>query len=272
MKKLILVSAVGLAFASNVAVAQSGGGIYVSTELGWSYISGKGHGSNNFSNESRSGSGSNFSPRLSVGYDFGQYRIAVDYTDMGKAKKSEYKTGTTLNADEWKLWDYFVALKPSIVQYKTDVDGYLALVKKEVPVDVYGWGKVKAQSLGVSFFYDFDLDRKWTPYVGVRASLNRVKAEANITAKFDDVVNALLEKAQISDKTVKFSDSKTKTLFGLGLIAGTQYHLTNNLSLDASIEYNKVFGSIRLSAYNDYSGKIKLEHNIATRVGVTYRF
>lgn len=271
MKKLTLLSAlIGATMTANLAMAQSGN-FYVSSELGWSYLSGKGQGSNNFSNQSRSGAKSTFSPRIAAGYDFGSYRVALDYTYLGKADKSETNTGSTLNATEWNLTNYITTNYPALAAFSDAINAVFS-ANQELPVDYDGYGKISGQSIGVSFFYDFDVNDSWTPYVGARASLNRVQAEVNINATSTSAaLNTVLGTAGISP-TISFRDSKSKILPGLALMAGTEYKLTSNLSLNAYVEYNKIFGKINLSAYNDFSGDIKVKQNISARLGLTYRF
>lgn len=43
--------------------------------------------------------GSSFSPSLTVGYDFGDYRIAVDYTNYGKIKETSQVVGGVASSE-----------------------------------------------------------------------------------------------------------------------------------------------------------------------------
>lgn len=77
---------------------------------------------------------SGFSPRVTVGYDFGNnWRGGVDYT--------HYKTIK------------YGGAKPNS--------------------DAYESGKAKFQSVGVSAFYDFPVSETVKPYLGARVGLNR---------------------------------------------------------------------------------------------------
>lgn len=42
---------------------------------------------------------SNFSPSLAAGYDFGDYRVAVDYTNYGKIKETSQVVGGVANSE-----------------------------------------------------------------------------------------------------------------------------------------------------------------------------
>lgn len=127
-------------------------------------------------------SGTVFTQRLSVGYDFqNNFRVAVDYTNFGKIKNT-YSDG----------------------YYSADVS-------------------LKVKSLGVTGFYDFKSSSNFTPYVGVRLAHN--KADVNV-------------QAYNSYNSVSGSDSVSR--IGLGVLGGVQYKLTNNMALNANIEYNRL--------------------------------
>lgn len=92
--------------------------------------------------------------------------------------------------------------------------------------------KVKVQSVGISAIYDFKNDTALTPYLGVRASANRISAE---------------------DKGGSYGHS-TET--GLGAVAGVQYQIAPNLALDGALEYNYLgkFNGIKVSQYGAKAG------------------
>lgn len=127
-----------------------------------------------------------FSPRVSVGYDFGNWRIAGDYTHYGTANYSGY-------------------------------DGYY---NAEI--------SLKTNSLGLSAFYDFDLQSNFTPYVGARVSYNQFKLNASLNTPY----------------SYRYSDSASESRVGLGLILGAQYKIDEKISLNFNIEGNKLASDV----------------------------
>lgn len=85
---------------------------------------------------------------------------------------------------------------------------------------------LKVKSLGLTGFYDFNLNNDLTPYVGLRLSTNK----ADVTAE--------------SNRYYYYEASATETRTGLGVLAGLQYKLTNNVSLNANIEYNRLAADV----------------------------
>ncbi|QEY24409.1 opacity family porin [Neisseria animalis] len=99
------------------------------------------------------------------------------------------------------------------------------------------------ESVGVSAIYDFRNATAITPYAGARLGLNRLKLNSSKTAR-----------QEIFEERVSF---------GAGVIAGAQYHLKENLSIDAGIAYNYL-GRID-------TGNIRPNRYSAT-IGLNYRF
>ena len=109
-----------------VALADEHRGFYIQGDAGHASVKGKAYG------ESVTAKG--FSPRLSGGYDFGDFRVAADYTHYKSHKESGRFSSSTTTYD----------------------------------------AKAKFQSVGVSAIYDFDLNSPVKPYVGARVGLNHV--------------------------------------------------------------------------------------------------
>ena len=80
---------------------------------------------------------------------------------------------------------------------------------------------VKANSLGLSAIYDIDLGGDFTPYVGGRLGVNKLKYSAGYAAAGD-----------------RFSSSQSKTKTGVGLLLGVNYKLSEEMALDAGYRYN----------------------------------
>lgn len=123
-------------------------------------------------------SGTVFTQRLSVGYDFqNNFRVAVDYTNYGTAKE-DYTTYTE---------------------------------------------SMKFKSLGVTGFYDFTPINLLTPYLGLRLAYTNADLKYSSRSSY-----------------FSYQDSYSDSSLGLGIMAGAQYKLTNNVSLNANLEYNRV--------------------------------
>ena len=181
MKKTLLAIALGaLAVATT---AQAGTNWYVQGDLGV----------NKLKATDSDLSKTTVSPSLAVGYDFGDVRVALDYTHYGKVN-----------------YGY------------TEVNG--AQTNSAT-------SSFKFQGAGVSAIYDININKPITPYVGARLALNQYKFnEQGVETTTANGANTIKS----------FTDSEKRIMFGYGLIAGAQYKLTDNLSLNGALEYNRL--------------------------------
>ncbi|HBO37630.1 MAG TPA: porin [Pasteurellaceae bacterium] len=131
MKKTLLAVAIGALAITSTASANW----YVQGDLGYSKIKASGMDDLDFKDNV-------FDQRISAGYDFGNIRLALDYSHIGKAKDSY----TVYRGMAW---------------------------------EASGSTSVETNAFGVSAFYDFDLKSALTPYIGIRLSENRLKFEDN---------------------------------------------------------------------------------------------
>ncbi|HEZ4256694.1 TPA: outer membrane beta-barrel protein, partial [Neisseria meningitidis] len=93
-------------------------------------------------------------PRVSVGYDFGGWRIAADYASYRKWKESN---SSTKKVTEEINNNY-----------------------KETQTKHQGNGSFHAvSSLGLSAIYDFKLNDKFKPYIGARVAYGHVKHQVH---------------------------------------------------------------------------------------------
>ncbi|MFQ2949079.1 opacity family porin, partial [Neisseria gonorrhoeae] len=94
-------------------------------------------------------------PRVSVGYDFGGWRIAADYARYRKWNNSKYSVDTEkVNENKGE---------------KITVTQYLKAENQE------NGTFHAASSLGLSAVYDFDTGSRFKPYAGVRVAYGHVK-------------------------------------------------------------------------------------------------
>ncbi len=108
--------------------------------------------------------------------------------------------------------------------------------------------KLKIRSFGFSALYDFNLNSPITPYVGAKLTLNYLNGKGH-------------ELNQTSAGITSSYDSKKSTKVGAGVLAGVSYKLTQDLYLNANVEYN-------------YLGKDDEDniHQYGAKVGLRYEF
>ncbi|EPH9525289.1 opacity family porin, partial [Neisseria gonorrhoeae] len=101
-------------------------------------------------------------PRVSVGYDFGGWRIAADYARYRK----------------WNNSKYSVSIKKLQNQYN-----------KKTENQENGTFHA-ASSLGLSAVYDFKLNDKFKPYIGARVAYGHVRHSIDSTKKTRNTLTA----------------------------------------------------------------------------------
>ncbi|ENX8526471.1 Opacity protein opA54, partial [Neisseria gonorrhoeae] len=165
-------------------------------------------------------------PRVSVGYDFGGWRIAADYARYRKWNNSKYSVNTKKvgeNKDNKK---------------RITVTQYLESENQEN-------GTFHAvSSLGLSAVYDFKLNDKFKPYIGARVSYGHVRHSIDSTKKTTEFVTSAgapgtkptIYKVPKTQDAHHESDSIRRV--GLGVIAGVGFDITPKLTLDAGYRYH----------------------------------
>ncbi|ENS7004825.1 outer membrane beta-barrel protein, partial [Neisseria gonorrhoeae] len=111
-------------------------------------------------------------PRVSVGYDFGGWRIAADYARYRKWNNNKYSVNTKKvgeNKDNKK---------------RITVTQYLESENQE------NGTFHAASSLGLSAVYDFDTGSRFKPYAGVRVAYGHVRHSIDSTKKTTEFVTS----------------------------------------------------------------------------------
>ncbi|HFC7363912.1 TPA: opacity family porin [Neisseria meningitidis] len=164
-------------------------------------------------------------PRVSVGYDFGDWRIAADYASYRKWNNNKYSVNTKEvrrnggNSENLKT--------------ENQENGSFHAVS----------------SLGLSAIYDFKLNDKFDkfkPYIGARVAYGHVKHQVHsVESKTTIVTTAPTGGAQkggvISEATISkppYHQSHSISSLGLGVIAGVGFDITPNLTLDTGYRYH----------------------------------
>ncbi|HFB5560008.1 TPA: outer membrane beta-barrel protein, partial [Neisseria gonorrhoeae] len=148
-------------------------------------------------------------PRVSVGYDFGGWRIAADYARYRKWNDNKYSVSIK-------------ELKNNKKKTENQENGSFHAVS----------------SLGLSAVYDFKLNDKFKPYIGARVAYGHVRHSISTkkTTEFLTVAGTPgrvpgVYKASTTPGAHQESNSIRRV--GLGVIAGVGFDITPKLTLDA---------------------------------------
>ncbi|MBH5360347.1 outer membrane beta-barrel protein [Neisseria meningitidis] len=164
-------------------------------------------------------------PRVSVGYDFGDWRIAADYASYRKWNNNKYSVNTKEvrrnggNSENLKT--------------ENQENGSFHAVS----------------SLGLSAIYDFKLNDKFDkfkPYIGARVAYGHVKHQVHSV----ETKTTIYTTAPTGDATVggtiperpsskpAYHESNSISSLGLGVIAGVGFDITPKLTLDTGYRYH----------------------------------
>ncbi|ENS9638279.1 outer membrane beta-barrel protein, partial [Neisseria gonorrhoeae] len=156
-------------------------------------------------------------PRVSVGYDFGGWRIAADYARYRK----------------WNNNKYSVSIK--------ELENNNNNKKKTENQENGSFHAVS--SLGLSAVYDFKLNDKFKPYIGARVAYGHVRHSIS-TKKTTEFLTVARNRVtvpgtyKVSTTPGAHQESNSIRRVGLGVIAGVGFDITPNLTLDAGYRYH----------------------------------
>ncbi|HGT2017187.1 TPA: opacity family porin, partial [Neisseria gonorrhoeae] len=179
---------------------------------------------------------------VSVGYDFGGWRIAADYARYRK----------------WNNNKYSVNIEKVQEIHKNRID------RKTENQENGTFHAVS--SLGLSAVYDFKLNDKFKPYIGarvayghVRHSIDSTKKTAESLTSFHGVTPTPYSPQEKTRSTYRESDSIRRV--GLGVIAGIGFDITPKLTLDTGYRYHN-WGRLENTRFKTHEASL----------GVRYRF
>ncbi|MBW3887825.1 outer membrane beta-barrel protein [Neisseria meningitidis] len=165
-------------------------------------------------------------PRVSVGYDFGDWRIAADYASYRKWNNNKYSVNTKEvsrnNSNGNDTW-------------------------KELKTENQENGSFHAtSSLGLSAIYDFKLNDKFDkfkPYIGARVAYGHVKHQVHSVRKetttvFSKSQGSAPGKIPSSVTKPAYHESHSISSLGFGVIAGVGFDITPKLTLDTGYRYH----------------------------------
>ncbi|HEZ3007882.1 TPA: outer membrane beta-barrel protein [Neisseria meningitidis] len=158
-------------------------------------------------------------PRVSVGYDFGGWRIAADYASYRKWNNNKYSVNTKVLKEN----------RGNRIELKTENQGN---------------GSFHAvSSLGLSAIYDFKLNDKFDkfkPYIGARVAYGHVKHQVHSVESKTTTVTSKGGGPIPQGPTPKppYHESHSTSSLGLGVIAGVGFDITPKLTLDTGYRYH----------------------------------
>ncbi|HEZ8643820.1 TPA: outer membrane beta-barrel protein [Neisseria gonorrhoeae] len=184
-------------------------------------------------------------PRVSVGYDFGGWRIAADYARYRKWNNNKY----SVNIKNVRIH----ASNGNRIDRKTEnqENGTFHAVS----------------SLGLSAVYDFKLNDKFKPYIGARVAYGHVRHSIDSTKKTTEFLTAA---GQDGGAPTVYNNGSTQDAHqesdsirrvGLGVIAGVGFDITPKLTLDAGYRYHN-WGRLENTRFKTHEASL----------GVRYRF
>ncbi|QOG53201.1 outer membrane beta-barrel protein [Neisseria gonorrhoeae] len=184
-------------------------------------------------------------PRVSVGYDFGGWRIAADYARYRK----------------WHNNKYSVNIKGLEKKHQNRID------RKTENQENGTFHAVS--SLGLSAVYDFKLNDKFKPYIGARVAYGHVRHSIDSTKKTAESLTSFHGDADAAvtsypdgnpqKNTYRESDSIRRV--GLGVIAGIGIDITPKLTLDTGYRYHN-WGRLENTRFKTHEASL----------GMRYRF
>ncbi|EMT9498423.1 outer membrane beta-barrel protein, partial [Neisseria gonorrhoeae] len=187
-------------------------------------------------------------PRVSVGYDFGGWRIAADYARYRKWNNSKYSVNTKL----------------------VQIGGDERLRnEKTLKTEHQENGTFHAaSSLGLSTIYDFDTGSRFKPYIGMRVAYGHVKHQVRSVESETTIVLSTPKGVQTPGRYIQgptkkpaHHESRSISSLGFGAVAGVGIDITPNLTLDAGYRYHN-WGRLENTRFKTHEASL----------GVRYRF
>ncbi|QIH17475.1 outer membrane beta-barrel protein [Neisseria gonorrhoeae] len=191
-------------------------------------------------------------PRVSVGYDFGGWRIAADYARYRK----------------WNNSKYSVSIKElGRNDNSTSNSSHLNIKTQKTEHQENGTFHATS-SLGLSAIYDFKLNDKFKPYIGVRVAYGHVKHQVRSVESETTTVTTYPSgggaKTSIPSKMPPkpaYHENRSSRRLGFGAMAGVGIDVAPGLTLDAGYRYHN-WGRLENTRFKTHEASL----------GVRYRF
>ncbi|HFA6131803.1 TPA: outer membrane beta-barrel protein [Neisseria gonorrhoeae] len=194
-------------------------------------------------------------PRVSVGYDFGGWRIAADYARYRKWHNNKY----SVNIKELKKRNN-----------KTSGGDQLNIKHQKTEHQENGTFHA-VSSLGLSTIYDFDTGSRFKPYIGMRVAYGHVRHGIDSTKKTKNTLTAYHGVGRGStyydnvdpEKNQKntYRQNRSSRRLGFGAMAGVGIDVAPGLTLDAGYRYH-YWGRLENTRFKTHEASL----------GMRYRF
>ncbi|HGP3691112.1 TPA: opacity family porin [Neisseria gonorrhoeae] len=189
-------------------------------------------------------------PRVSVGYDFGGWRIAADYARYRKWNNNKYSVNIKeLERNENKNSGNHLNIKTQKTEHQEN--GTFHAVS----------------SLGLSTIYDFDTGSRFKPYIGMRVAYGHVRHQVRSVQQETVAVTTYPQNAASSVTTnapirkLPHHESRSISSLGFGAMAGVGIDVAPGLTLDAGYRYH-YWGRLENTRFKTHEASL----------GVRYRF
>ncbi|ENW3637634.1 outer membrane beta-barrel protein [Neisseria gonorrhoeae] len=187
-------------------------------------------------------------PRVSVGYDFGSWRIAADYARYRKWNNNKYSVNTKLV----KIRGDKRLRNEQTLKTEHQENGTFHAVS----------------SLGLSTIYDFDTGSRFKPYIGMRVAYGHVRHQVRSVQQETEIVTTYPSdggaKASIpSEMPPKpaYHENRSSRRLGFGAMAGVGIDVAPGLTLDAGYRYH-YWGRLENTRFKTHEASL----------GMRYRF
>ncbi|EMT3258572.1 outer membrane beta-barrel protein [Neisseria gonorrhoeae] len=188
-------------------------------------------------------------PRVSVGYDFGSWRIAADYARYRKWNNNKYSVNTKLV----KIGGDERLRNEQTLKTEHQENGTFHAVS----------------SLGLSTIYDFDTGSRFKPYIGMRVAYGHVRHQVRSVQQETIAVTTYSKEQNVAPsvttggptKKPAHHESRSISSLGFGAVAGVGIDITPKLTLDAGYRYHN-WGRLENTRFKTHEASL----------GVRYRF
>ncbi|HID7737641.1 TPA: opacity family porin [Neisseria meningitidis] len=179
-------------------------------------------------------------PRVSVGYDFGDWRIAADYASYRKWNNNKYSVNTKELENKHNN-------------------------KKDLKTENQENGTFHAaSSLGLSAIYDFKLNDKFKPYIGARVAYGHVRHSIDSTKKETMFLTSFygVRPTVYTEKNTQNAHHQSDSIrrVGLGAVAGVGIDITPNLTLDAGYRYHN-WGRLKNTRFKTHEVSLGMRYH-----------
>ncbi|EMU1511217.1 outer membrane beta-barrel protein [Neisseria gonorrhoeae] len=190
-------------------------------------------------------------PRVSVGYDFGGWRIAADYARYRKWNNNKYSVNT----------------KEVLRNGNENSGGKLNIQTRKTEHQENGTFHA-VSSLGLSTIYDFDTGSRFKPYIGMRVAYGHVRHQVRSVQQETEIVTTYPSdgsaKTSVPSKMPPkpaYHENRSSRRLGFGAMAGVGIDVAPGLTLDAGYRYH-YWGRLENTRFKTHEASL----------GVRYRF